>query len=93
MNPTCASCRFFKRRNVGQAMGTCHSRAPVVMFIGMANDANGQPLRNMHTGQYLANIDTFFPAVPDTEWCGDHTARLIKDVDLSKLEPEELKEA
>lgn len=71
-------------------MGNCHSRAPVVMFSGMANDVQGQPVRNPRNGQFLPNIDSYWPMVPDTEWCGDHTARLVKDVDLSELKPEEL---
>jgi hypothetical protein len=91
MNPTCGSCRFFKRRETGKIMGNCHSRAPVVMFSGMAVDIQGQQIRNPMTGQFMANFDTFFPALPDTEWCGDHQPRLVKDLDLSALKPEELK--
>lgn len=72
-------------------MGHCHSRAPTVMFSGMANDVQGRPVQNPRNGQHLPNIDSYWPAVPDTEWCGDHQARLVKDVDLSELQPEELK--
>lgn len=90
MISTCGSCRFFRRRETGHPMGHCHSRAPAVMFVGMANDIKGHPIQHPASGQFMANVDSFWPALPDTEWCGDHQPRLVKDVDLSELKPEEL---
>ena len=92
MNPTCGTCKYFKRREVGNIMGACHSRGPSVMFGGMLTDANGQQVRNLRTGQFVPNIDSYWPPVPDTEWCGDHAARPVGDIDLSKLAVEELAE-
>lgn len=83
MDENCGSCRFFRRQTIGQPLGVCRARPPVPMMIGM----NKHPV----SGEMLPVINTYWPQVPDTEWCGGFERKAFgKNIDLSKLEPAEL---
>lgn len=58
-NETCGSCKFFVRDAPMQIMGKCHEAPPTLLLLGRAQ--NGLPV-----------VDTFWPPVPDTEFCGRH---------------------
>lgn len=78
----CGSCMYFRRGNPGQPLGVCRARPPVPMMVGTA--------KNM-AGQMVPLTDTFWPQVPDTEWCGSWSSRLeLSAIDLTALQPEEM---
>lgn len=76
----CGRCKFFRRIEVMQASGHCRSRPPFVVSGGFAQ---GQP-------QAL----TYWPTVPDTEWCGDWTERpravSTAGIDLAKVDASDI---
>ena len=73
----CGSCRFFKRVP-NMRGGLCRSRAPVPILIGMAKD----PI----TGNVFPQVNTFWPQIPDTEWCGSYDHGIdVSAIDISKL--------
>lgn len=86
MTPTCGSCRYFKRGEIGKPIGTCHGNPPQVMLTGMQQ----HPI----TQQPIPITNSFWPLIADTEYCGLHTVRTTADhvagIDLSKLEPDQL---
>lgn len=77
---SCGNCMWFRRGKVGQPMGVCRQSPPTVVLIGMAQD----PV----TQRQVPVTDTFWPQVPDTELCGQHQARPVVDIDLTKLDAE-----
>lgn len=82
MEESCGNCRFFRRIRIGQAGGVCRAKPPVPMLIGAQS--------NPHTNEQFPIINTYWPQIPDTEWCGEYARRVVPQVDLSKLSLEEL---
>ena len=79
MKPACGNCGAFKRLMIGQTMGLCRSRAPVPILVGMINGDGGP----------MPVVNTYFPQVPDNEWCGDYMplkALTVPRLDLAELE-------
>ena len=77
----CSGCRYFKRAaGIGSPVGICRSRPPVPLMLGIGKDAlgNSQPV-----------IQTYWPQIPDTEWCGDWQAK----VDMGLLDAMALENA
>jgi|HubBroStandDraft_5_1064220.scaffolds.fasta_scaffold583033_1 hypothetical protein len=72
--PGCGSCNFFRRIQLGQAMGHCRARPPTLVLLGM--NANHKPV-----------TDTFWPMVPDHEWCGEFEVRpSFGEIDFTELD-------
>jgi hypothetical protein len=76
----CGSCRFWKRHRDGQPGGVCRERQPTAIMVGMqphpiAKD-RGMPI-----------IDSFWPPIPEGEWCGQWEAPKapLSEIDLSRL--------
>ena len=86
MNETCGSYRYFRRKEIGKPIGTCHANPPQLVLTGMAE----HPI----TRQAIPMTHSFWPILGDTEFCGLHTVRTAADniaaIDLSKLEPDQL---
>jgi len=84
----CGTCKCFRRAKVGQAMGVCRGGPPTVMLLGMApSQLQGMPP--------IPVTNTFWPEVPDHEWCLSHTRRLpleLSKIDLSALDAAEMSE-
>lgn len=79
----CGNCAYFKRVSVGQQGGLCRARPPVPLMVGMA--------QNPMTKEPFPVINTYWPQIPDSEWCGDHNPALIgREIDLSQLSEAEL---
>lgn len=76
----CGSCKFFRRAEMGNPMGVCRERPPVPMLIGAAK----HPI----TQQQTPVCNTFWPQIPDTEWCGHWMIRTAvgTEIDISKLD-------
>lgn len=78
----CGTCRFFRRNQVGQPVGVCRARPPVPIMAGMVQHSVRGP---------IPMINTYWPEIPDTEWCGDFARKAYgMGIDLSKLAVEEL---
>lgn len=79
----CGSCRFFRRIQVGQPGGVCRARPPVPMVTGM--------IKHPVTGEMLPHVNTYWPQIPDSEWCGGFERRPYGvAIDLSKLDAAEM---
>ena len=76
---TCGSCKFFRRLGPMQPMGDCHEGPPTALLLGRAQ--NGLPV-----------VDTFWPRVPDTEFCGAHQLpkHRAESINLAEIAPEAL---
>jgi hypothetical protein len=76
----CGNCGFFRRHQLGRPLGNCHANPPTLVFIGQAQNAAGGvvPLTN-----------TYWPAIPDTEWCGAHQPK----IDLGAIDADALQAA
>lgn len=80
---TCGNCKFFRRVQPMQIMGTCHGRPPTLLLLGRTQA--GQPV-----------TDSFWPIVPETEFCGAFVrqisarAQALEHIDMSKLNIEDL---
>ncbi len=59
----CAGCCFWKRITEGQPMGLCHFNPPTLLLLGMRQHP-------VMPNQGVPVTDTFWPAVPESEWCG-----------------------
>lgn len=77
---SCGSCRFWKRHKDGQPSGMCRQKPPAVIMIGM------QP-HPIAKNQGMPIVDSFWPPIPESEWCGQWSAaaKTYADIDLSKL--------
>ena len=73
----CGSCRYFRRNDIGQPMGVCRSRPPIPVMTGM--------LKHPISGEICPSIKTFWPELPDSEWCGGYMRRPVEVVDLKEL--------
>ena len=84
LNPTCGSCRWFVRTNIGQPFGQCHGTTPTPLVVGVVQSAlAGQAPRPM--------IDSFWPPIMDnTVGCRHREPRAISQIDLSTLTTEEV---
>lgn len=78
----CGTCRFFRRAQIGQQGGVCRARPPVPLMLGM--------LKHPVTGEMFPAVKTYWPEIPDTEWCGGYTRKAFGKVDLEKLDAAEL---
>ena len=83
----CGNCQFFRRAAPNQPLGVCRARPPVPMLVGM--------LKHPVTQEPVPRNDSFWPQVPDTEWCGAHQERPrmsknAPEIDLGKLDITEL---
>jgi hypothetical protein len=58
----CGACRFFRRIEIGNPMGHCRGATPTLVMVGLAARPNNQ--------EPLPVTRTYWPAIPDTEWCG-----------------------
>lgn len=80
---SCGSCRFFRRLQVGQAGGVCRAWPPVPMVAGI--------MKHPTTGETFPRVNTYWPEIPDSEWCGAYEKRAHgAGIDLGKLDIEEL---
>lgn len=80
---SCGSCRFFRRLTVGMPNGVCRPRPPVPMVVGI--------IKHPTTGEMFPKVNTYWPEVPDSEWCGYYERKAFgAGIDLSKLAVEEL---
>jgi hypothetical protein len=87
MSETCGMCHFFRRIKPMQPMGTCRFGPPTPCVVGM--------VQHSVTHQQQAVSDSFWPQIPDTDWCGawrmrDRTAADLPKIDLSKLDVDAL---
>lgn len=87
MPENCGSCRFFVRIVPLQPHGCCHERPPTLILVGMRPpEIAGQMPRPL--------TNTFWPMIPDTEWCGAWTERTavierrLPQIDLDRLTPD-----
>lgn len=79
MSEECGSCRYFRRISVGHPQGVCRARPPTPMMITIA--------KNPVTGDPFPVINTYWPEVPDVEWCGDYTRKPMgAAIDLEKMD-------
>ena len=76
----CGGCAFFKRIRIGQPGGFCRARPPSVLMVGMGEGFDRRP---------IPVVNTYWPQVPDTEWCGEWGPKL----DLTAIDPEALQNA
>lgn len=78
---SCGNCRYFRRAEMGKALGHCRESPPsVVPLVKMQSD-----------GGVFTVADTFWPMVPDHEWCGAWVSRPafdVRSIDLKDLKPE-----
>lgn len=77
---TCGECKFFRRVAPMQPMGTCHAGPPTLILLGRTHD--NRPV-----------TDSFWPMVPDTEFCGGWKQAprpSALNIDLTKLDVEQL---
>lgn len=80
---SCGSCRFFRRAQIGQAAGVCRAHPPVPMPVGA--------VKHSVTGEIFPKINTYWPEIPDSEWCGAYEKRAYgPGIDLAKLDVQEL---
>lgn len=80
---TCGSCRFFKRARAFQPIGWCRADPPRAILVGSSQD----PV----TKQVVPLVNTYWPQIPDTEWCGAWKMRgQIVEIDLSDLGQENM---
>lgn len=78
---TCGNCRYFRRAEVGRALGHCHESPPSVVAL----------VKTTPDGQVFTTADTFWPMMPDSEWCGAWIAKAAFDaraIDLKSLNTE-----
>lgn len=82
---SCGACKYFRRIQPMQAMGKCHGGLPQVFPV----------TKQTPVGIQLFG-ETFFPMVPDTDFCGHFKERpparaaALEHIDLTKLNVEEL---
>ena len=79
----CGSCRFFRRAEIGMPGGVCRRVPPVPVMAGM--------LKHPITQELFPAVKTYWPEIPDTEWCGEYVQRPFSQVDLEKLDEADLK--
>jgi hypothetical protein len=48
-------------------------------------------LKHPITGELFPAVKTYWPEIPDTEWCGEYAQRPFAQVDLEKLDEADLK--
>ena len=77
----CGTCRFFRRAEIGQPGGVCRANPPTPVMAGM--------LKHPITGELFPAVKTYWPEIPDTEWCGAYLRKPFGKVDLEKLVPAE----
>lgn len=81
---SCGNCRYWKRQELMKPGGFCRQKPPTVFLVGMGKTVVGDPYP-------LAG--SYWPQVPDTEWCGAWVeaapAPKLK-IDLDKLNVDEL---
>lgn len=87
MPETCGNCRFFVRSAPLQAHGNCRAKPPTALVVGMRPpQLQGQ--------QPQPVVDSFWPLVLDTLWCGSYRERTavlersLPQIDLEKLTPD-----
>lgn len=76
---TCGNCRYFRRVEVGRALGHCRESPPSIVAL----------VRTQSDGSVVSVADTFWPMVPDGEWCGAWVAKPAFDakaIDLKSLD-------
>lgn len=81
---SCGDCKFFRRVRPMQPIGKCHRNPPVTFVVGQVKS---------QLGQVQALADSFWPTVPDTDFCGEWKAaprHAALDIDLTKLDVEQL---
>lgn len=84
MTESCGNCKFFRRVQPMQPMGKCHRNPPVTYVVGQQKTPLGQV-------QTLA--DSFWPVVPDTDFCGEWKIAgrpAAASIDLTTLDVKEL---
>ena len=75
---SCGTCRYWRRSAPLQPIGLCRRRPPTLVFMGTLQ--GGKPV-----------TDTFWPMVPDLEWCGEHAARGNgRTIDLAAIDVDAL---
>ena len=60
---TCGNCRYWKRMQPERPQGMCRKRPPTMLLLGMAPHP-------MNPKQQMPITDSFWPPIPETEWCG-----------------------
>lgn len=83
MTESCGNCRFWLRAQVLQPGGWCRFNPPVTLAVGQT--------LNKITNEPTPRIDTAFPVIMDTGWCGKWAPRPSIDVralDMAQLDPE-----
>lgn len=67
-----------------QAAGVCRQQPPQTMVAGA--------LKNPTTGEVMPRVDSFWPQIPDTEWCGQWKLR-PSAIDMDAIDLSALSEA
>lgn len=78
---SCGNCQYFRRIEPKHPGGVCRARPPIPVMVGMA--------KHPVSGQPVAVINTYWPEIPDVEWCGAHELRAdiaLQSIDLSRLD-------
>jgi hypothetical protein len=77
---SCGSCRFWRRNEKGKPSGVCRQTQPTAFIVAMVAH---QIMKN----QQIPIVDSFWPPIPESEWCGQWNAapKSYADIDLSKL--------
>lgn len=84
MIESCGNCRFWRRVQPMQPMGHCRFNPPTPLVVGMQ--------QNKITQQVQPIVDSFWPMLPDTEWCGGWGLRLGA-VDMKELDARQFEDA
>lgn len=80
----CGSCKFFRRAEPMNPVGVCRALPPTVMMVGMSK----HPI----SGQQVPVTNTYWPQIPDSEWCGAWLLRTAMgaNIDLTKIDVDAL---
>jgi hypothetical protein len=77
---SCGSCRFWRRNEKGKPSGVCRQTQPTAFIIAMV----AHPIMK---NQQIPIVDSFWPPIPESEWCGQWEAPKapLSEIDLSRL--------
>jgi hypothetical protein len=82
MESNCGNCLFFRRNVALQPIGKCRFNPPVTHVIGTT--------QHPQTRHQVPHVGTYFPELPDTEWCGAYSRRQPKQVAMAQINLERL---
>ena len=77
----CGTCRYFRRAQIGQPLGVCRARPPVPVMAGM--------VKHPVTGEAFPQVKTYWPEIPDSEWCGTYIRKPFGVADLEQMDAAE----